>query len=253
MENIRELLDIKLLSQSFIETSDSDEQLNYGRHVAQLYAGLDNGISVLSDMKARKSYIWYGALAEQLGFSRRETEIDSIWEDELLSRVHPDDLQQKYRAELHFFRLLHSVDPAQRPEYGLITRLRVRSSTGTYVLLKHRLLYIASSPDGSVRLALCLYEQVYDPVTFEVPQGMIVNTRSGEVINQGVRSNSEILSVREQEVLQLIRQGRRSKEIAEELKLSLHTVNRHRQNILRKLNVSNAIEACRMAEAAGLL
>jgi len=39
--------------------------------------------------------------------------------------------------------------------------------------------------------------------------------------------------------MQLIRQGKRSKEIAEKLTLSVNTVNRHRQNIFQKLNVSN--------------
>ncbi len=44
-----------------------------------------------------------------------------------------------------------------------------------------------------------------------------------------------------------------SKEIADLLSISIHTVNRHRQNILEKLHVSNAMEACRMARMMGVL
>jgi len=64
---------------------------------------------------------------------------------------------------------------------------------------------------------------------------------------------SQILSLREKEILQLIKHGRRSKEIADKLGLSINTVNRHRQNIFQKLNVTNAMEACRVAEGTGLL
>ena len=44
-----------------------------------------------------------------------------------------------------------------------------------------------------------------------------------------------------------------SKEIASTLSISINTVNRHRQNILEKLHVSNSIEACRIAKGLKLL
>lgn len=62
-----------------------------------------------------------------------------------------------------------------------------------------------------------------------------------------------VLSQREREVLRLIDQGKLSKEIADQLSISINTVNRHRQNILEKLNVDHAIEACKVARAMGLL
>lgn len=62
------------------------------------------------------------------------------------------------------------------------------------------------------------------------------------------QETNSILSEREKEILELIRKGMRSKEIASELHISINTVNRHRQNILSKLSVSNSIEACRAAE-----
>lgn len=62
-----------------------------------------------------------------------------------------------------------------------------------------------------------------------------------------------ILSEREKEILRCIRKGLSSKEIAAALYISVNTVNRHRQNILEKLSVSNSIEACRAAELMKLL
>lgn len=253
MENIRKLLDNKLFSQSFAPEADLNSQLENAKLIAQLYSRLENCISVLSDMKARRSYIYYGAAAERLGLQKRETEINSIWEDELLSRVHAEDLQKKYRLEFQFFQLLNSIEVAERPDYRIITKLRARSSEGKQLLLEHRLLYISSSADGSAWLALCLYHIIYDHPEFEVPRGLILNTRTGAIIDPEERSFNEMLSAREKEILQLIKLGRRSKEIAEKLSLSIHTVNRHRQNIFQKLNVTNALEACRVADGMGVL
>ena len=49
----------------------------------------------------------------------------------------------------------------------------------------------------------------------------------------------DILSKREKEIIQLIRQGLTSHEIANKLFLSTYTVDTHRRNILRKLDLKN--------------
>ncbi|KAA8485550.1 regulatory LuxR family protein [Arcticibacter tournemirensis] len=253
MENIRKLLDNKLFSQSFAPEADLNAQLENAKFIAQLYSRLENCISVLSDMKARRSYIYYGAVAERLGIHKRKAEINSIWEDELLSRIHAEDLQKKYRLEFQFFQLLNSIEGAERPDYRVVTKLRIRNREGKQLLLEHRLLYISSSAEGTAWLALCLYNIIYDHPEFGVPKGVILNTRTGAIIDPEERSFNEMLSAREKEILQLIKLGRRSKEIAEKLSLSIHTVNRHRQNIFQKLNVTNALEACRVADGMGVL
>ena len=55
------------------------------------------------------------------------------------------------------------------------------------------------------------------------------------------------------QILNLIRAGLLSKEIAAELCISVNTVSRHRQNILQKLSVGNSMEAVNAAIAMGLL
>ena len=57
------------------------------------------------------------------------------------------------------------------------------------------------------------------------------------------------LSQREQEVLALIRQGQRNREIARALRISEATVHKHVQNILEKLNARNRTEALFLAQA----
>ena len=63
----------------------------------------------------------------------------------------------------------------------------------------------------------------------------------------------EPLSSRELEVLKLIAEGRSSKEIASLLVISVKTVERHRSNILRKLNLRDRVELTRYAIRRGLI
>ncbi len=63
----------------------------------------------------------------------------------------------------------------------------------------------------------------------------------------------DALSRREQEIVQLIAQGKVAKEIAEQLHLSPHTVYTHRKNIMKKLQLKNASELVLYAANQGLI
>jgi DNA-binding NarL/FixJ family response regulator len=59
--------------------------------------------------------------------------------------------------------------------------------------------------------------------------------------------NAEILTRREIEVLKLMAEGKKTKEIAEILYISPYTVRRHRSNIMEKLNINNLAELVKYA------
>jgi DNA-binding NarL/FixJ family response regulator len=61
------------------------------------------------------------------------------------------------------------------------------------------------------------------------------------------------LSVREIEIVQLIGEGLTNNEIALRLSLSVHTVNTHRKNILKKLQLKNASELIMYAIKNGII
>lgn len=61
------------------------------------------------------------------------------------------------------------------------------------------------------------------------------------------------LTQTEREVLKSIAQGKTTKEIAAERFSSMHTINSHRKNIFRKLNVNCAHDAMKYAIRAGLV
>jgi DNA-binding NarL/FixJ family response regulator len=63
----------------------------------------------------------------------------------------------------------------------------------------------------------------------------------------------DILTATEKIILREIASGKMTKEIAFEKNLSFHTVNTHRRNIFRKLEVNNVHEAIKYAFQAGLV
>jgi len=62
-----------------------------------------------------------------------------------------------------------------------------------------------------------------------------------------VTSEVPVLSRREKEVLQLIADGYTNSQIAQQLFISLHTVDTHRKNLLAKFNVNNTAILIKMA------
>jgi len=80
--------------------------------------------------------------------------------------------------------------------------------------------------------------------------GYVVDTYSGKIKNAAV-SMAE-LSGREREIVQLIAEGKSSKEIAGELFISAGTVEKHRKNIMEKLNLHSIAELTRYAIKNGL-
>ena len=80
-----------------------------------------------------------------------------------------------------------------------------------------------------------------------------VNTLVRDYIDRGEQEQPDILTARELEVLKLIADAQTSREIAEQLVISVKTVERHRQNILDKLGLRDRVELTRYAIRRGLI
>lgn len=75
--------------------------------------------------------------------------------------------------------------------------------------------------------------------------------RAGQAGDAG--RSFDALTDREREVLTHIAQGRSNQEIADELVISVKTVNRHRENIMAKLNLHSRVELVHYAIERGLI
>jgi two-component system, NarL family, nitrate/nitrite response regulator NarL len=66
-------------------------------------------------------------------------------------------------------------------------------------------------------------------------------------------TQADILTVREKHILKLIARGKSNKEIAKELFISNRTVDTHRNNLMRKLNISSSVQLVHYAYSNDLI
>ncbi|MDO5577365.1 MAG: LuxR C-terminal-related transcriptional regulator [Fibrobacter sp.] len=243
-------LNDKLLSQCFVGNEQSDDETERGKMMAAAYAAAENAVAVLSDLKEEVSYIYYGGIAKVLGIGEKGTieTIQSIWEKEIFKTIEPSDLEKRNLDELQFFHFIKNIPAEERGDYYLTTGIMMHTENG-YIPVNHRISYIGHQDNDSIRYALCLYNIAHQYNT----DSYIYNTLNGSRIVIDRQHLNKILSEREKGILRLIEQGHLSKEIANSLSISIHTVNRHRQNILEKLRVQNSFEACKTARLLNLL
>ena len=68
-----------------------------------------------------------------------------------------------------------------------------------------------------------------------------------------VRKRTDLLTSRESEVLQLIAEGKANKQIASDLSISIKTVEKHRQQVMNKLNIHDVAGLTRYAISKGII
>ena len=160
--------------------------------------------------------------------------------DYFTGRIHPDDRKELHRNGIACLRYL--MDHKElAPDVKLIDEYRVDVG-GRYVRVIEQFQV----------LALSILDVSPNQGTEGGVRSQLLNYRTGEVFPLPTPEVSS-LSSREREILRLISRGKLSKEIADQLNISVHTVNTHRQHILEKLNADNSMEAVRYASARGLL
>lgn len=253
--NIVDELNSRFLTQDLVSQQDglSAAELEKYKKIASGYAEMENAVAVLSDMHTNISYVYYGHFSQTLGWKQvpgTEDRIDSIWEEVILKQIYPDDLHEKYLQELRFFHFVRRQPKMKRADFYLASKLRMKDGAGNYQFVLHRLFYVSSPVANGLWLALCVYTPWFPMFA---GKSVVVNSVTGEGMELGRRDDSQILSYRETQILRLIAKGMMSKDIAILLSISIHTVSRHRQEILRKLQVKSSIEACRVAKELGIM
>lgn len=249
--NTKDVLNKEFLSQDFPQEQLYIERLDRYKQIAGNYAQMENAIAVLSDWRTNTSYIYYGKFSQMLDTNLKEDEkVYSIWEEKIFSFIHLDDLMERHLQELRFFYFIKHLPPHKYTDYYMAGKLRMKSKTGNYIPVLHRIFYIPGPSRRSLWLALCLYTPVVIGMSVKY---MIVDSVTGNITELTKQNDSKILSEREKQILRLIDKGLMSKEIAQILSISINTVSRHRQEILSKLQVKNSIEACRIAKELELI
>ena len=157
--------------------------------------------------------------------------------------VHPDDLEVVRRIDKKVWEFLDTLPEEEKLTYKYIYEMRVLDR-GKYVRMIYQMRILAFKDDNFLGMGiidLAPEQSANTSVRFQIK-----NCLTDEIVPFAIETATDaLLTPREREILALAKEGMFSKEISEKLNISIHTVNRHRQNILEKLQVDNMIEAIR--------
>ena len=169
--------------------------------------------------------------------------IEASQELNIENLVHPDDLEVVRRIDKKVWEFLNTLPEEEKLTYKYIYELRVLER-GKYVRMIYQMRILAFKEDNF--LAMGIIDIAPEQSANTSVRFQIKNCLTDEIVPFAIESAADtLLTPREREVLALAKEGMFSKEISEKLNISIHTVNRHRQNILEKLQVDNIIEAIR--------
>ena len=157
--------------------------------------------------------------------------------------VHPDDLEVVRRIDKKVWEFLDTLPEEEKLTYKYIYEMRILDR-GKYVRMIYQTRLLAFKDDNF--LAMGMIDLAPEQSTNTSVRFQIKNCLTDEVVPFTIETATDVLlTPREREILALAKEGMFSKEISKKLNISIHTVNRHRQNILEKLQVDNMIEAIR--------
>lgn len=174
--------------------------------------------------------------------------------DYLESRIHPDDRQQLEKLQVQLAQFIYNQPLEQRNDYCNIYSFRVLNAGQQYIRVVSKQRVLKQDCTGKAWLILGNMDIAPNQKESEQVDCTVLNLKNGKMFSPQTRFQPQInLTQREVEVLRLIQNGFLSKEIANKLCISIHTVNIHRQNLLHKLGVQNSIEAINIGLELGVL
>lgn len=175
----------------------------------------------------------------------------------LIKHMHPDDLPAfVYFAETSTLNATPWKEARESAVHEHCSRFK--HGNGRWMWMTQKVIVLSVTPNRHIDYALLLFDDCTAAKQAELNQhaSMVEKSRKNSKLlalltpinNTQINKEKRMLALedhasltpREKEILLLVSQGSSSKEIAEKLFISKHTVESHRKHILRKLNVKNA-------------
>lgn len=178
---------------------------------------------------------------------------------------HPDDykiLNEKVYPQN--FNFIKTISLEHYSDYIFSCNHRVLNAQGEYIMVLQRSSFVAGAnnegPAGVIGV-------VFDISHFKIDLNIVHTIEKTTIQSDGVSMslidkkiypvsmtiNLSSMSRRELEILKLMSKGMNSKQIADEIKISINTVHNHRKNMLRKTNCKTSSELLNHAARHGQL
>ncbi len=191
------------------------------------------------------------SIGNVLGYDKMEFSTEFF-----VSLIHPDDFLSFVDFENAVVDFKMKLSPDQLMKYKTRYNYRIRRKDGKYLHILQQSLTIQSGEDGAVLRNLVIHTDISD---FKTDNKMSLSFigLEGEPSFHNVQrqsqlsSNKELLTKREREILCLVAKAKSSKDIANELFISVETVRTHRRNIHSKTLTKTTLQLVLLAKENG--
>ena len=164
---------------------------------------------------------------------------DKITFEEIRALYHPEDSSYLSEVQKH---LINNPDSSYNAFY------RLKKSDGSFLWLYTSNRVFRMEPENDVFEIICVSLNFSAPIHFENNLKHFTQKKLQHVN----KSIVDKISDREREILKEFAAGNTTHEVAGKLGISHHTVNNHRKNMLRKLNLKNLASLISFAVENGL-
>ncbi|REE25730.1 PAS domain-containing protein [Winogradskyella pacifica] len=164
------------------------------------------------------------------------------------SRIHPEDIDAWLSALNSLMEFtLSEIPEDKRKDANYTWNFRLKNSDDVYVNIIQNTTPLVFDSDGKPIIGLAHYTVLDANVKMEITasakllnshneyETLFFNNFSQKLLNDSI-------SNRERDVIRLLVLNQSSKQISKKLNISSHTVDTHRRNILKKLNISSTGE-----------
>ena len=164
------------------------------------------------------------------------------------SRIHPEDVEKWLKAlnDLMEF-TLSKIDEADRSKANYTWNYRFKNADDVFVNIVQNTTPLAFDSQGKPIIGLAHYTVLHPDIKMDISASAKLLNAQNEYDtiyfnNFSQKLLSDGISNRERDIIRLLVLNNSSKEISEKLNISPHTVDTHRRNILKKLNISSTGE-----------
>ena len=169
--------------------------------------------------------------------------MDYFW-----SLFHPEDIKpwlESLQSLMNF--TMSELNDEQRKRMSYTWNYRMKNGKGDYITIIQNTTPLQFDKSHKPIIGLAHYTVLDSNLKIDIcaTAKYLNDQKEYETLFYKNISSSNLLgaiSNRERDVIRLLVSGKTSAEIAEKLCLSVHTINTHRRNILRKLNLKSTIE-----------
>lgn len=183
------------------------------------------------------------------GYDPAEVSFDMIYDN-----IHPADRREVIMATIDCLDYILRMKLAEPGQITYHLNFRFRKHDGSYIEVLRQTSTLKSDEEGNIIQTLAIITDIDHLAKGHGVEGKMVESATGKTLYHRKYSEEQsVFSNREKEIIRLIGAGQRSREIANGLCISHHTVMTHRKNILNKAELKNTAELLVYSKEHGIL